>query len=239
MERPSIKQVWEAAKPGLLPSSHLSIGQFWETAHKTKELLYLSGYPGAEIWERLRVVDRIVPRAVVLNIGVGMGHCTRALAERGCIVHALDISREGLASISDIATTWHVDELDRIPSKVFDLVLSHLVWQHMRDDALDAQMGAVFRSLKTDGLWASQFSVPCPNGPPLHEYTELDAMGGRVLRTNEIVARLVYAAGGKTIRFFADQAGPDWAWHVVHLTRADGPWWRRWYDRVRPYGWKT
>jgi len=228
MDKPSIGELWETSKPRLLPSSNLSIEQFWETAHKTEELLYLSGYPGLEIWERLRVVDRVVPGAVVLNIGVGLGHCTRALAQRGCIVHALDISREGLAKISDIATTWHVDDLDRIPTDFFDLALSHLVWQHMQDDVLSTQMRAVFRSLKPDGLWASQFLVPCASGAPLRQYTDVDSMGGGVLRSDAAVSRLANAAGGKAVEFFEYQTGPDWVWHVVHARKADRPWWRRW-----------
>lgn len=44
----------------------------WDRAHKNDSLLWLSGYWGPSIWERLEVDSLLRPGAVVLNIGVGL-----------------------------------------------------------------------------------------------------------------------------------------------------------------------
>src|ERR1700760_1828233 len=92
-----------------------TVSQFWDRAHGGEDPYWLSGFSGPDIWRRLDVSGRIRRGAVVLNIGVGLGHCTRALAEAGCVVHALDISPIALERVRNIATGWLSTDLDRIP----------------------------------------------------------------------------------------------------------------------------
>jgi SAM-dependent methyltransferase len=205
------------------PRSSLSIDEFWNAAHRDTEVKWLSGYPGPEIWERLEVTDRIVPGAIVLNIGVGTGRCTRDLHAQGCIVHALDISPEATAKVEDItAATYLASALDRLPANTFDVALSHLVAQHNLDEPLLAQMRAVIRSLKPSGIFAMQFSKPVGNQILIAPNTE-SAMGGSVWRTPEKVHRMIEASGGRAARSvpkeFSDEKA--WAWHVVHVAKAE------------------
>jgi len=73
----------------------------------------------------------------VLNIGVGQGHCTRALAGRGCEVSALDISRHALDKVASVIRAGYLaSALHELPESAFDLAISFLVTQHVDDAAL-------------------------------------------------------------------------------------------------------
>jgi hypothetical protein len=62
-----------------------TLSQFWDRAHQAEHPYWLSGSAGSDIWRRLAVTDLVRNGATVLNIGVGLGHCTRALVPR--VVH--------------------------------------------------------------------------------------------------------------------------------------------------------
>src|SRR6185436_575611 len=121
---------------------------------------WLTGSRAEGVWYPLAIQSRLRRGTVVLNIGVGLGHCTRALVRRGCIVHALDIAPAALAKVERIvAKTWLADNLSALPPKTFDVAISHLVAQHMSDEQLSAQLNAVVASLKPDGVFALQFGT--------------------------------------------------------------------------------
>jgi 2-polyprenyl-3-methyl-5-hydroxy-6-metoxy-1,4-benzoquinol methylase len=106
-----------------IENNSLSIQDFWELNHQQKIENYkfwLTGSLGPEVWRYLSIEDRILPGKIVLNIGVGLGHCTKALAKRGCIVHALDISENALEKVRDVVThTWLPSSLQEIPAEHF------------------------------------------------------------------------------------------------------------------------
>lgn len=190
--------------------------EFWEEAHATDDLLMLSGYDGPNIWRRLKIEDRVVPGANVLNIGVGLALCERDLHERGCIVSSLDTSWTALQRVSAFATIWHETALDRLPRQTYDLVMCHLVWQHMLDEQLVRQIAGVVPALKPDGVFAAQFLGPAPV-PLDRPYTMHDAMAGGVSRSADEVAALVEQAGGKVNLLTESDSGPDWLWMIVHI----------------------
>src|SRR5712691_7606798 len=73
-------------------SEHQDTRQWWDRAHETSHE-FCSGTAGTDVWERLNITDRIIPGMAVLNIGVGLGFCTRELVKRGCVVDVLDMSQ--------------------------------------------------------------------------------------------------------------------------------------------------
>ena len=205
-----------------------TVRDFWNRAHGTDRTLWLTGSPGPEVWHRLGVEERVHRGAVVLNIGVGLGYCTKALADSGCIVHALDISPVALARVRDIAMTWRVDQIDELPRMHFDLALSHLVAQHMTDADLIYQIRAVCPALKRGGLFAMQFSSLADASAVRLREAPIDQKAGGVLRTPERMAEMVRCAGGVMHRMIARETWPNGAaWWVAQVRR------RRWYDRWR------
>lgn len=198
-----------------------TIHAWWDRAHKNDSLLWLSGYSGPSIWERLEVDSLLRPGAVVLNIGVGLGYCTHALSGRGCTIYALDISDIALNRVRSIATPWLADNAANLPSNTFDVAISHLVVQHMLDDALLPQMTAVINSLKPNGIFALQFAKYTAKQSQNTRFTSMDAKGGSVLRSVEEMESMAIKAGGEIAlsvpKEFSETG--SWAWHVVHIRR--------------------
>ena len=207
-------------RAGLSDQRGESDKEWWESAHRENDFDYVSGYSGHDIWRRLEVEDRIVAGAVVLNIGVGQGLCTRDLAARGCIVHALDITPAALARVEDvIAGGWLAENLGALPSRTFDLAISHLVTQHLRDADLLAQMRAVLRALKPSGIFAMQFIGPAPKGLP--EGLQEHAKTGGVVRSPETIARFAEEAGGVVVRSAPKEGTEYWQWHMAQIRKID------------------
>lgn len=208
----------------------LSIDEFWEQNHKGNlkgHRFWLTGSAGPYVWNNLQVRSLIKPGRVVLNIGVGEGHCTRDLVERKCTVHVLDISPAALNKVRDIvAGCWLPDTFEDMPASHFDLAFSHLVAQHMSNRDLSRQISAVLRALKPTGIFAMQFA--CSQNPgynsPDEAPMELIKSGG-VVRSLAGLSTMVEAAGGVVL--WANRIGifPTYGsgWYAVHIARADYP----------------
>jgi SAM-dependent methyltransferase len=197
------------------------IGQWWDRAHDTDHQQWLTGSPGAEVWERLDVAGLLQPGVDVLNIGVGLGRCTRELAALGCAVSALDISPVAVERVKDVATGYLASDLGSLPANRFDLALSHLVAQHMRDADLLDQIHHVVRSLKPDGLFAMQYADHKFGVLPDQPQTLDMAKGGSICRQEDQMAALVDQAGGKVVRSILRESHDcGIIWRVAHVRRS-------------------
>lgn len=206
------------------------VHKWWDDHHTgdhPEHRFFLTGSHGPDVWRSLCVEDRVVPGDVVLNIGVGMGYCTRSLAERGCVVHALDISTHALAKVDDVcAQTWLADAIDELPEGTFDLAISHLVAQHMDNATLRDQVAHVVPALKPGGVFAMQFAYRL-NGMSDHEdpVTPDAIVCGDVCRSLPSLVELAESAGGLVT--FANRISlfPECGsgWYGVHIVRPDFP----------------
>jgi hypothetical protein len=205
----------------------ITIQNWWDYHHQLKGdyKFWLTGSRGPEVWDYLNISRFIQPNKVVLNIGVGLGHCTKKLAERECIVHALDVSPQALARVEAFtARTWLPSSLSNMPENTFDLAISNLVTQHMADKDLLQQISGVVKSLKVEGILAMQFAFardPAKND--LADPSEELIKCGGVCRSLEGMARLVSQAGGDII--WANRIGlfPNYGsgWYAIHIVRPD------------------
>jgi len=208
------------------PTDSESSSQFWESQHQKDEALWLTGSLGPEVWEYLGIEDRIRPGASVLNIGVGLGHCTRALVDRGCQVDVLDIASSALDRVKDVARKgWLVSDLPLLPANCMDLAISNLVAQHMNNRDLLVQLRAVIQSLKPEGVFAMQFAYALDGALNDKEKNPLEAAQTGIFRTLGGMEGLVREAGGQILRamrigYFP---GPGIGWYGVHIVRADFP----------------
>lgn len=199
-------------------SSGESTPDFWRRAHRENYNTWISGTQPVEIWTRLTVLH-MLQHGRVLNIGVGTGVCTRALAGLGLQVSALDIAPEALARIEDCATPYLAPNFSTLPERSFDLALSHLVAQHMGHADLEDQARAVFRSLKSDGLFALQYVAPA-EGIEQTEDSEEARRGGGVLRSPRAFAAMVERAGGRVVWDQPREQYGTTTWHVAHMKPA-------------------
>ena len=196
-----------------------NIKDWWERAHIKQHKGWLTGSMGQEVWKNLEITDKLKVGANVLNIGVGMGHCTRELAKLGLnSLHALDISRKALDSVKDIAVCWTPDKLSAMPSNFFDVAISNLVAQHMSDKDLIPQIREVCRALKPDGVFAIQMAQNIDNKHKIDQSVKTQKTGG-VLRTNKEITKIIKSAGGKIIRQWEGPNFPEYnsRWTFVHI----------------------
>jgi 2-polyprenyl-3-methyl-5-hydroxy-6-metoxy-1,4-benzoquinol methylase len=193
--------------------------QWWDRAHGSNHLYWLSDTPGPEVWARLGVEDLLVHGARVLNVGVGMGRCTRELADRGCLVSVLDISPAAVERVADVAAGYLATELDGLPVDAFDVALSHLVAQHMSDQDLESQIRAVVRSLSTGGVAAIQYATNA-TGVPTDDSLPHNVKSGNVRRTEDGFHAIVDRAGGRLLRTLERESHPcGTVWRVAHIGR--------------------
>lgn len=206
---------------------NVSIEGWWDKCHGESAPFWLTGSQGPEVWAYLDIHHRLQPGITVLNIGVGLGHCTRALARIGTHVHALDISETALQRVSDVIEQgWLASNLETLPKDTFDLAISNLVAQHMNHETLRAQLEAVISSLRIGGVFALQFSASLNDSendqasPTLHEQK-----GGGVMRSLAWMERCVQGAGGAVVR--ANRIGVfphcNSCWYGIHIVRKDFP----------------
>jgi SAM-dependent methyltransferase len=197
---------------------------FWDICHEKKSAMLLSGNSGEVIWKNLGVTPLVKANVRVLNIGVGLGLCTRDLFNRGCKVDALDISTVGLERVKDVTEqTWLAADVQQLPEGRYDLALSHLVAQHMLDEDLDRQLRSVIKALKPTGVFAIQIAYPLHDSTASRQrqWRLADAKAGSIYRTLSRFAEMVESAGGQvrnatTIGFFSEY---DIGWYAVHIVK--------------------
>jgi SAM-dependent methyltransferase len=131
---------------------------FWNDSHNRKVLSDLSGCGYDETVDFLKVRGLAVRGNYVLEIGVGLGYVTKGFYERGLIISGLDISNTALERVRNYCErVFTVDELEKIPSDYFDLIVCHNVVQHVPTDALVEELRHCIRSLKLGGIFALEF----------------------------------------------------------------------------------
>lgn len=209
----------------MIADTGVTIKAWWELQHRQQVRQSLSGYPAKVIWRTLGIGNRVVPGAVVLNIGVGFGYDTRELVKRGCRVHALDISQLALDSVSDVIEKgWLASQIADLPSDTYALVMSHDVAQHMSNRDLAIQMTNVVRSLAVDGIFAIQFAYLLGLKAEIPSEDESHIKGGAVVRTLEDFLLLASEAGGRVVacRKVGEYPKFNRGWYAVHIVKSGG-----------------
>jgi len=208
----------------LNPDKSGSIEDWWDQAHAVKHSLWLTESEGPEIWRALKVANRIKPRTRILNIGVGMGMCTRGLVEHGAKVSVLDISPNAIHRVSDVIDAGYLaSRLEELPKDAFDLVISNLVSQHMMDAELEAQLHHVIPSLKAGGLLAMQFSFAWNQSAMTLNNSPEAAKKGAICRTLGRIEAMVDQAEGMIswAQMIASWPEHNIGWYAVHIIRKE------------------
>lgn len=192
---------------------------FWDEQHRIQHSGNLTGSSPEDELGNLRAMRFVQEGARVLNIGVGMGHTTEFLLGSGCEVSVHDIAAVAMEPFKGRAQTYLPEELPLLPTRYFDLVLSHLVMQHMNDEALVPQIRHVIRSLGKDGIFAFQFATGWDQTRKTFRFSEEVHEALPYCRTLGWMSDIVEAAGGVIV--FAELAANfekyKFAWYVAHV----------------------
>lgn len=133
---------------------------FWDDQQKKDNNPHLSNSSLADLQEGMGLTALFQKKRVlrILEIGIGTGNATRELYELGHNVSALDISAIALYKVRGFCSSvFFVDEVSKMPSNHFDLIICGNVIQHVPTEILIPEFREVFRSLHTDGTLAIQF----------------------------------------------------------------------------------
>lgn len=163
------------------------MGAFWDARAREDAFYFVDneqtyGRPDQErFWaDGERVVDAFCERLGLalpaggraVDIGCGLGRLTRALAGRVAHVHGVDVSADMLARARELNAhlenvTWHRGDGTTLPlpDAVADVVLSHVVFQHLPDPELTyGYVREIGRVLRPGGVAGFQVS----NDPAIH-----------------------------------------------------------------------
>lgn len=124
----------------------------WDTAHRVQDKGFLSGCEYQETLDYLHLSDILKEGDKVLEIGVGMGFTTKEFKERGFDISGFDIVQIALDNVKDYCKTYNFDQIDKLPSDYFDVIVCNNVVQHVPTPLLKFEMTHFIRSLKKGGV---------------------------------------------------------------------------------------
>ena len=203
-------------------SLNSDIELFWNTCHSQNKTESLSGCQYDETISFLKLQNLIKPNISVLEVGVGLGYVTKGLYDNGVVVSCLEISDIGIDRVKKYCeNTYTPDDLEKIPSEYFDVILCNNVVQHMPTDKLIVELKHCIRSLKDDGVFAIEFV----------SNDEVDDMGvdltidtitsGCCCRSICFLEKIINDLGGKCELVFTNVVdfGVVKGHHVFHITK--------------------
>lgn len=114
-----------------------------------------AGFP-AEFFERVQKLDLIPSGTRLLDLGTGTGTIARGMAQRGCIVSALDISEslittaQKLDEQANVEIDYHIASAEEtgLPDKSFDVITAGQCWHWFDGDQVAQEVN---RLLATNG----------------------------------------------------------------------------------------
>lgn len=170
-----------------------SIENFWDVSHKNNISLWLTGSDPNYIVDYYKLSDHLNSKRKILNVGVGLGTCTNFYFKSGHEISALDISKEALNRVKSFTYhTYLTSEIDSIPDGYFDLIIQHLVVQHMSYLDFTLQFKELLKKIDSkSGKYCVQFAtgVTLPNDTS--DSTEI-CKGGGVLYSEDKIKSLLF-----------------------------------------------
>jgi len=191
------------------------LSDWWEEQHKNNVRLWLSGYSKEQVVDFLELEEHLKVTDDMLNVGVGTGLCTREFFLFGINIDVLDICDEAIRKVSDVITTGYL-KAEELPTNVYDLVVSHLVAQHISDEELLLQIICFLRALKPNGIIAMQF-VDCEGAP--RDYSVEAQRKGGVLRSKKEVENIISKTNGKILKWIGPKrfSHTPTIWYGVYI----------------------
>jgi len=181
----------------------LTISEFWEESHRSDNSVWLTGSGPENLFIFHEILNEISDGSLkVLNIGVGLGHCTEYLSSHDNEVWAVDISSTALARVKHVVSQGLLNtELNQLPDDYFDKIIYHLVAQHQSDEEMSNVLGEAIRSLnKVTGKLYLQFAYNFDFEKNNCIPSDLAIKGGGVCRTPAHVSKIIEEAGGIVLK---------------------------------------
>lgn len=128
---------------------------FWENKHINSDPDWLTGTDIQKLLKYYNITFNELNDKIILEIGVGLGHCSRAFKSRAKTLFCCDISQTALDHVKEYADQLFLskDLKNILPA---DLAIAHLVLLHCDDTEVLRIINDV--NLTSQGLFYFQFS---------------------------------------------------------------------------------
>ena len=200
----------------------IAVESFWDGCHDKNIVESLSGCQYDETINFLKILDCIKPGANVLEIGVGLGYVTKGLYENKTNVSCLEVSDVGAERVKNYCEkTYTIDDLEKLPTDYFDVIICNNVVQHVPTDLLIEELKHCICSLKIGGIFAIEF-VSNDVVEDMGISPSLDVVkNGGCCRTPKYLEKLIEKIGGKCELVFTKSVdfGVVQGHHVFHVTK--------------------
>lgn len=196
---------------------------FWEACHKDSVLSALTGANYEQTIHFMRVKPFLKPGIAVLEAGIGIGDVARGLREAGIRPSAMDISKNALDKVESYCEgTYLVEDLERIPSNYFDVIICCNMVQHVPTELLLDELKHFMRALKNGGVFSIQF-VSNDTYPDMGSMAPLNRVkAGTLCRSLEYMRQVFDNLGGvcePKITTTGLKKGVVNGNHVIHVTK--------------------
>lgn len=137
-----------------------NLSKHWEKCHEKVESehhFFLTGSHLKQYLNLFKCYNHYKVSNNILEIGIGEGQVVKEMASHGKNITTCDISKSAKDKIKDIASYYHLNDIDKIPKNNFDIIFCHLVVQHIDDSMLEYHLKHFIPTLNKKGVYYIQY----------------------------------------------------------------------------------
>ena len=160
-----------------------SLLDFWSLSHTTRNSRWLTGSSSKSELDFLKFIPNTEKYDKILVVGVGKGFTSNYIAKLGFEVQVLDITKSAFKHLDKRILKKHLaTNYQTLSGEKFDIVLHHLVAQHMSEPDLIEQLGVLLKCLKPNGEIRMQIASAIDPLNNSVNYSFEDQKAGSILR---------------------------------------------------------
>ena len=208
---------------------NVKLSNHWENCHTEVEKKHHFFLTGSLLNNYLTLFDchkEYNASNNILEIGIGEGQVVKEMAEHKKTITTCDISKSAEDKIKDIASYYHLNDIDNIPKNNFDIIFCHLVVQHIDDNMLEYHLKHLISTLNDKGVYYIQYRGVPEHGPtdllPIDELCKY----GDVTRDLVYFKNIVEKHNGIVIEDKLVNSGEfiegrkyPWCWRVIKIMK--------------------
>lgn len=147
-------------KQSLELESNNNLSKHWENCHtmvENKHHFFLTGSHLNQYLTLFKCHNHYNLSNNILEIGIGEGQAVKEMVTHGKNITTSDISKSAKDKIKNIASYYHLNDIDNIPKNNFDIIFCHLVVQHIDNNMLEYHLKHFIPTLNNKGFYYIQY----------------------------------------------------------------------------------
>ena len=208
-------------------NNDIMLSEHWENCHLSIEPehhFFLTGSTLNQYLSLFNCIKHYTESKNILEIGIGEGHIVKEMFNHGKNITTTDISKSAKNKVKDIASYYHLNDIDKIPKNNFDIIFCHLVVQHIDDRMLEYHLKHFISTLKENGVYYIQYRGKCDTS--VDKNIDELCKYGDVTREPEYFKTIVEKYNGVVIEDNIVRKGEyiegtykPWEWRVIKIMK--------------------